>query len=240
MAGRLIASLLLLLGLGIMAGGGVLLYRTADTAGPVALGHAVGAGGAAPGNAELAATIAALDATPGADLAAARMFLHEAAAQAAPNRLEWRRHLLLAVTAARQALTASPTRAEVALKLAEIEWTLFGPGDWADLPLRLSFLTAPRELWIVNRRIGLDLSLVAAAPAELQAHIAMDIRILGEPFQDTGNYRRLARAAFLAGPPAIAVVRRELSAGHPWPLGFFEQYLAEAAGAGQASPGGGR
>jgi hypothetical protein len=227
MARRLVASLLLVLGLGIMAGSGVLLYRIGKTAGPVAAGYGVGRGYTTLGEPELAAARAALEREPGADAATARMFLHEAAARDAANRLEWRRHLLLALTAGRKALAAAPTRAEASLVLAEIEFTLFGPGDWAYSPLRLSFLTAPRELWIIERRIGLDLGLAAAAPGDLQDRIAADIHILGEPGTDLREYRILARAAFLAGGPATDRVRGELSLGHPWPLQIFNNYLGE-------------
>lgn len=223
---RIVASLVLVLGFGIAGGGAVLLWRTGATAGPVATGYRARSG-AEPSRAEIGWALAALDRRSGADPAAARLFLRYALANRAPDRLEWRRQLLAALDDGREALAASPGRADVSLALAEIEFLLFGPGQSVYDPLRLSFMTAPRELWIIDRRIGLGLKLIPSAPADLREDIASDIRVLGEPFRDPHNYWILARAAALASPDAVAVVRAQLSRGHPWPRQLFEQYFAE-------------
>lgn len=196
MGRRLSHAILLLFGLAVAAGGIALLYRS------------------------MAAT------EDGAEAAAARMFRHYAAAATASDYLHWRRELLEALAAGRQALTENPARADVSLQLAAIEFWLFGAGDAVYAPLRLSFVTAPRELWIIERRIGLDLELVADAAPDLQADISRDIQVLGEPFRDTGNYRILARAAAAAGPLAAARVRKELGPDPPYRLQLFDAYLA--------------
>jgi hypothetical protein len=82
------------------------------------------------------------------------------------------------------------------------------------------------------------LRLVAVAPRQIGEDVTADIRLLGEPFRDPGNYRTLAREAYLAGPAAIATVRRELGFGHPWPFRLFEQYLGEMASQPTATPRG--
>lgn len=221
------------------------LERTWRLAAWIAAGYAVRNGGAQLTTAQRNAVIAHLEAAarPGADALAALTFLHYAAADdpAAGRGTERRRDELIATGAlARRALAVAPTRADLALVLAEIEFLRGGAGPAVYAPLELSYDTAPRELWIVERRIGLGLRLIATAPRALGDRIADDIRILGEPFRDTSNYRVLAREAFLAGPAAIATVRRELGLGHPWPFQIFEQYLTELNSQRQAPPSRGR
>jgi hypothetical protein len=200
-------------------------------------------GGAQLTMAQRDAAIAHLEALPGpgADALAALAFLHYAAADDLAARHEterWRDELIATGAPARRALALAPTRADVALMLAEVEFLRGGAGTRVYAPLELSYDTAPRELWVVKRRIGLGLRLVATAPGGLGDRIAGDIRILGEPGRDTDNYRVLARAALLAGPAAIATVRRELGLGHPWPFQIFEQYLIELNAQRQAPPSG--
>lgn len=167
---------------------------------------------------------------PNADEYGALAFLHYAAADNAlvrRDRMLWQQELDAAATDATEALVRSPTRADLSLILAEIEFLRKGAGPEVYRALTLSYWTAPRELWIVQRRIGLGLRLIAVAPPDLADAIVGDIHILGEPFRDTERYRILAQAAFVAGPAAVGVVERELGLGHPWPFQLFEQDLAE-------------
>jgi hypothetical protein len=225
--GRLCGAALAAAGIAMLVGGLVVSWQAWKTGPWIAEAYRIPGGGPVPAASRLAAALAALDGQPGVDAAAARMHLHYAAAWQAPDRLEWRRQLLAALGDGREALAADPARADVSLLLAEIEFTLFGPGEWVYAPLRLSIATAPAERWVIEWRIGLDLKLVATAPSDLQAGIARDVRVIGEPGLGLGYYQVLARAAFAAGPAAIAFVRRELAPQHsPWPLDFFDKNLA--------------
>jgi hypothetical protein len=166
----------------------------------------------------------------GADELGALAFLHYAAAEnaiATSDSEGWRTHLAAATDAAGQGLALAPTRADLALVLAEIEFLQHGPGAAVYRPLALSYRMAPRELWIAQRRIALGLRLLAVAPRDIADDVTSDIRILGEPFRDTGRYRLLAQAALVAGPAAVTAVERELGRGQLWPFQLFEQYMAE-------------
>jgi hypothetical protein len=167
---------------------------------------------------------------PTADEAAALTFLHSvAASQAAIQRdaATWRQELRAARVDALKALASAPTRADVALSLAEAEFLLGAGDDVVDKAIRVSFEVAPRELWIVQRRILLGLRLIANAPPDIRLNIARDVGVMGEPSQNLGYYRGLASAAFLAGPAAVVFVRSELSVAHEQPLALFNAYLAE-------------
>jgi hypothetical protein len=216
-------------GLVLAAAGGWFCWQTLTVDELVAAGDALGRAGAGADAAQLQAALAGLDGQAGAEAAAARMRLRYALAWKMPDRLEWRRQLLAALTDGREGLAASPTRADIALLIADIEFVLFGPGSWVYQPLELSFRSAPREEWLIYKRIDLDLRLVAAAPPEAKAGIVGDIAVLGEPFRSTDHYRVLARAAYRAGPAAIAAVRQQLARGHPWPLQFFNEDLNRLA-----------
>ena len=181
---------------------------------------------------DVARGIAQLEAIPdpSADMLGALTFLHYAAAEDAllrSDRTTWLLELANAAERARQALALSPGRADVAVALAEVEFLLSGPSPGVFRALELSYHTAPRELWIAQRRIGLGLRLLAVAPPDIADHVISDVRILGEPFRDTDRYRILAQAAFAAGPAATAMVERELGGGQPWPFMAFEKYLAQ-------------
>jgi hypothetical protein len=171
----------------------------------------------------------ALDGASAAELGALAFFHYAAADEALvrADRTAWQRELIAAGAAARQALSLSPARADLALALAEIEFLRGGPGPNVYQPLELSYHTAPRELWVVQRRIGLGLRLIAVAPRDIVERVISDVHILGEPFRDTDQYRILAQAAYVAGPAALAIVERELGRGHPWPFGAFEKFLSE-------------
>ena len=221
---------LVLLGLGIVACGGLLLYRSLRSAEAVAAGYGVRNGGIELSGKELDSAILRLAALPlrDADEEGALTFLHYAAADQAARRRdqqEWRRQLSATRIAARRTLSLSPTRADVSLALAETQYLLHAPRQAVEAPLELSFVSAPRELWIVKRRIGLGLRLVPDPWPRLEDHIESDIRILGEPYRSLDNYWVLARAALRAGPAAIALVRQILARGHPWPFQFFNQDL---------------
>jgi hypothetical protein len=167
---------------------------------------------------------------PTADEAAALFFLHSAAAsQAAMQRdaATWRRELQAARADALMTLALAPTRGDVALSLAEAEFSLGAADGIVDNALRVSFDVAPRELWIAQRRIMLGLRLIATAPPDIRLNVARDVGMMGEPAQNLGLYRGLASAAFLAGPAAVVFVRSELSVAHEQPLALFNAYLAE-------------
>lgn len=222
---------LVCVGLGIAGGGGLLLYGSLRSAGAVAAGYGVRNGGVELTGKELDSAILRLAALPrrGADEEGALTFLDYAAADRAARRrdaAQWRRELLATRQAARRTLSLSPTRADISLALAEVEYLLHAPREAVEAPLELSFAAAPRELWIVKRRIGLGLRLVPDASPGLRNLIESDIRLLGEPFRSLDNYWVLARAAQRAGPVAIALVRQILARGHPWPFQFFNQDLA--------------
>ena len=232
------SAALVLLGLAMAAAGGLLLYLTLRSADAVALGDPLREEGVNPSAAERVAAIARLEALPRrrANEEDALAFLHYAAADAAARRRDAalrRRELISAREAARATLRQSPERAEAALALAEIDYLLGAPRRQIERALMLSYETAPRELWIAERRIGLGLQLAAAAPPELEARIESDIRFLGEPFRSTENYRVLARAADRAGPAAVELVRDVLARGHPWPFQIFNQDLERLRGAGE-------
>ncbi|HEV2302423.1 MAG TPA: hypothetical protein VGR91_12720 [Stellaceae bacterium] len=208
----------------------MLLYRTLRAADAVAASYGVRNGGIELTRNELDSAILRLAALPlpGADEEGALTFLDYAAADGAARRhdeAQWRRQLLATREAARRTLLLSPSRADVSLALAEVEYLLHAPRQAVEAPLELSFASAPRELWIVKRRIGLGLRLAPDASPRLEKHIESDIRILGEPFRSLDNYWVLARAALRAGPAAIALVRQILARGHPWPFQFFNQDL---------------
>jgi hypothetical protein len=227
---KLCAAGFLVVGLGIAAGGGLLLYRSLRSADAVAAGYGVRNGGIELSGKELDAAILHLRALPlpDADEEGALTFLEYAAADRAARARDgarWRRDLLATREAARRALYLSPTRADISLALAEVEYLLHAPQQAVEAPLELSFVSAPRELWIVKRRIGLGLRLAADASPRIEDHIESDIRVLGEPFRSLDNYWVLARAAAAAGPIAIALVREILARGHPGPFQVFNQDL---------------
>jgi hypothetical protein len=233
-AGWYAGAILIALGLATAGSGITLLCRTLKTTDDVVVGNRVRNGGLQLSKAELDDTIERLtiEARPSvnADEGGALTFLHYASAEAAAaraNRLAWIRELLAARASARQTLALEPMRADVSLALAEIEFLLRGPGKPVYAALKLSYITAPRELWIVERRIGLELMLVPTAAPEILSYVEDDVRSLGQPYRNTGFYRELARAAFVAGPPAIALVRRVLASVHEQPLQIFNQDLAQ-------------
>lgn len=224
------AAAFLVVGLGIATGGSLLLYRSLRSASAVAAGYGVRNGGLELSGKEVDSAILQLTALPlaDADEESALAFLDYTAANDAARARDgarWRRDLLATREAARRALYLSPARADVSLALAEVEYLLHAPRQAVEAPLELSFVSAPRELWIVKRRIGLGLFLAADASPRIEAHIESDIRVLGEPFRSLDNYWVLARAAAAAGPVAIALVREILARGHPWPFQFFNQDL---------------
>jgi hypothetical protein len=176
----------------------------------------------------------------GAELGALA-FLHYAAAEhaIARNDIEgWRRELTEAAEAAKRGLSVAPTRADLALVLAEVEFLQHGAGAAVYAPLALSYRLAPRELWIAQRRVELGLRLLAVAPPEIGDAVMSDVRMLGEPFRDTSRYRILAQAALAAGPAAVTAVERELGRGHLWPFQIFERDLAELSAQRAAAPTG--
>lgn len=217
----------------LMVGGGLLLYLSLRSMDAVAVAYGVRNGGQSLTSAEFSEAIAELDRDSlwmplDADEAAALTFLHYGAADEAARLSDastWRAEVLAARTAARTALRRSPMRGDIALALAELEYLLHAPQKSVEQPLALSFISAPRELWIVKRRVGLGLRLFLDVPQNLEAHIESDVRLLGEPFESLDNYEVLARAAWQAGPAAIALVREILARGHPWPFGFFNEDL---------------
>jgi hypothetical protein len=167
---------------------------------------------------------------PAADELGALAYLHYAAAETAIAGADsdgWGRELAAAAEAARQGLALGPTRADLALVVAEIEFLQHGATAAVYAPLTLSYRMAPRELWIAQRRIALGLRLLAVAPRDIAEDVTSDIRILGEPFKDTNRYRLLAEAALAAGRAAVTAVERELGRGHPWAFQLFEEDLAE-------------
>jgi len=231
---RLAGAMLAALGFAIAGAGAALLYRTAQTGSDVESGNGIRNGGLSLSETVLNGTTERLGLRAGpranADELGALTFLHYALAEAAVGRGDrkgWIRELLAARASARQALALEPTRADVSLALAEIEFLLHGAGKPADTALELSFLTAPRELWIVERRIGLGFKLIATAGPDLRSLVAGDVRALGQPYRDTSYYRELARAAYLAGPAAIAFVRGVLATVHEQPLQIFDSDLAQ-------------
>lgn len=231
---RLGAGLMLLAGLAIAAAGWLLLDRTRHSVEWVTAADGLrgGADPAAITPARLETGIKELQRLQGpeANELGALAFLHYAAAEtaiAANDSEGWRRELTAAAGAARQGLALAPTRADLALVLAEIEFLQHGATAAVYPPLALSYSTAPRELWIAQRRIALGLRLLAVAPRDIAEDVTADIRILGEPFRDTSRYRLLAQAALVAGPAAVTAVERELGRGQLWPFQLFEQYLAD-------------
>jgi hypothetical protein len=177
---------------------------------------------------ELLADAATLEARSGdrrtGDEAGALAILYYAAAQDSQNEGktdEATREFIAARTMCLQTLAQAPTRADISLALAEIEYLLGHGPDAIEKPLLLSYLTAPRELWIIQRRIDLGLRLAAKASPELRARIVSDVDTLGEPYRDTNLYLILAQAAHNSGPYAVALVRHELAAINPEPLEAF-------------------
>ena len=221
-----------LAGLAIAVAGGISLDRIWHTGGAIADALRLRDAGATFPAARLKADIERLQTIrePEADELGALAFFHYATAdiaRAGGNADAGQRELNEAASAARRALALSPARADLAVALAEIEFLRNGAGPEVYKALDLSYRTAPRELWIVQRRIGLGLRLIAVAPPGLADNIVSDIHILGEPFAPPEQYQMLAEAAFVAGPAAVATVERELGLGHPWPFGFFEKRLSE-------------
>ncbi len=222
--------ILVVFGLAIAAGGIQLVSRTLATGAMTRLGNNVRNGGLQLSKAALVATAARLDAASAerrtGEEAGALTFLYYAAAEDSMrngNAAEAQQELAAAKAAARQTLQLAPTRADVSLALAEMEYLTGANRDAIAKPLLLSYQTAPRELWIIERRIGLGLRLADQASPELLRYIVSDIRTLGEPCRDTALYFELARAAFNAGPYATALVRRELAAINDQPLRAFNQ-----------------
>jgi len=229
---RLSRGIIASAGLALAAGGWLSFDRTLHTAGWVDLASHVRSGDERVPAARIEAATERLAAVrdPGADEFGALAFLRYAAADDAlvrGDRAAWQRDLADAGDAARRGLALSPARADLAVALAEIEFLRHGPGPEVYQLLDLSFRTAPRDMWIVQRRIALGLRLIAVAPPDIADHVVADIRILGAPFADPEQYRILAQAAFVAGPAAEATVERQMGMGHPWAFGAFEKYLGE-------------
>jgi hypothetical protein len=231
---RLAGILLIVAGLATVAGGASVLSRVARTGDLLEFGTAVRNGGADFTHAELLAAAESFEATSAAartaDEAGALTYLYYAAAQASRRAGDGGaadREMAAARRMAVATLERAPTRADIALVLAAIEFESGKERRAVDAPLLLSYETAPRELWIIERRIWLGLRLAATATPELMSHIVSDIRTMGEPFRSTNLYMELAQAAHAAGAYAIALVRRELAAIHNQPLQTFNIYLAQ-------------
>ncbi|HZB93311.1 MAG TPA: hypothetical protein VE397_17825 [Stellaceae bacterium] len=214
-------------------GGYDALSRALGVDGLVRTGDGVRNGGLRLSRAELLDAAARLEAasgpSPDAEEAGALTFLHYAAADAAAEGGDSAgavRERAAARAMAVKTLAAAPTRADVSLALAELRFLDGKDRGEIVRPLLLSYETAPRELWIIERRIGLGLRLAATAGPDLMPHIIADIRTLGEPFRSTDYYRELAVAAWRAGPYAVALVGRELA---PEPLSFFNRDLGQLA-----------
>jgi hypothetical protein len=240
---RLSRGAIACLGVAIAVAGALSFERTWHTGGLVAAVDGLRGNGETLPPARLETAISQLEAQHGARAAelGALAFFHYAAADEAlvhGDRTAWQRELIAAGAAARQALSLSPARADLALALAEIEFLRGGPGPNVYQPLELSYRIAPRELWVVQRRIGLGLRLIAVAPRDVVERVISDIHTLGAPFADTDQYRILAQAAYVAGPAALAIVERELGRGHPWPFGAFETFLGELRARETARAGG--
>jgi hypothetical protein len=226
--------LLAIIGLELAINGAELAWHMLCTDSLVRTAIHVRNGGLSLPKSDLLADAAQLDERSGddrtADEAGALVFLYYAAAQISQgegNAGEATQELMAARKMCVQTLALAPTRADVALALAEIEFLLGSSKEAVERPLILSYLTAPRELWIIERRIGLGLRLASAASPELLPHILSDIDTLGEPYRDTGLYRDLAQAAHSGGPYAVALVRRELGTKDPEPLAAFNAFLAQ-------------
>jgi hypothetical protein len=224
--------LLIASGLGIAAGGARVLSRVANTADLVATGNDVRNGASDLSHAELLATADRLDASATArtaDETGAMTFLYFAAAQASLRAGDLTTATAEMATARRMAietLKMAPTRADVSLTLAWIELAMGKERPAIDAPLLLSYETAPRELWIIERRIWLGLRLASTATPQLMSHIVNDIRTMGAPFRSSDLYMELAQSARAAGLYAITLVRHELGAIHDQPLQAFNTYLA--------------
>lgn len=223
---------ILVAGLALAAAGWLGLEQSWRTGDLVAEAARLRIGAETPSPARLETGIRELRAirNPGANELGALAFFDYAAAEATRSRGDRataQQQLDEAAAAAREALALSPARADLALVLAEIELLREGAGPKVYEALTLSYRTAPREMWIVKRRIGLGLRLIAVAPHEIADDVMSDVHMLGEPFSDPERYRILAEAAYIAGPAAIATVERELGLGHPWPFGAFEKDLSE-------------
>jgi len=225
--------LLIAAGLAIAAAGSSVLSRVVKT-GELAEFRNGSYGGADLSAAELLATADRLAAASApartADEAGALTYLYYAAAQvsrragdlaAAAGEMETARRMAV------ETLAMAPTRADISLLLAMIEFTTGKERPAIDAPLLLSYQTAPRELWIVERRIWLSLRLVATASPELRSHIVDDIRTLGQPLRSTNFYKELAVAAHAGGLYAITLVRHELAAIDARPLYAFNTYLTQ-------------
>lgn len=220
-------------GLMLAAAGGGIAWCEARSAGAVATGYGLRNGGLRLTPAQVSSSLAGFGSStsllpPTADEEAALTFIYyEAADQAARsrNKVEYQNYLKAAQTSARRVVSLSPTRGDMSLVLAEIEYLLGAPRDAVEHALMLSFMTSPRELWIARRRIGLGLRLAPVDRSDLEQSVEADVRLLGEPYQSLGNYMALAQAAANAGPVAIALVREILARGHPWPFKFFNEDL---------------
>jgi hypothetical protein len=231
--GALASALLIAAGLAIAAGGASLLSREARTAALVEVGTSMRDGATDRSHAELLAAAARLEATAPvrtADEAGALTFLYYAAAQAsrrAGDAAAAASELAAARRFSVETLARAPTRADVSLLLATIQFATGQPRQAIDAALLLSYETAPRELWIIERRIWLGLRLAATATPELRSHIVNDIRTMGAPFHSANLYLELAQAARAAGLYAITLVRHELAAINNQPLQAFNIYLAQ-------------
>lgn len=232
------SAILIVLGLGVGLGGISAVSRELVAGNLVRTGYGVRNGGLMLSLPELLTTASRLAAatapSPNAEEAGALTFLDYAAAMASMDsgdKATMTRELAAARIAAVQTLSLAPTRADVSLALAEIELLSGKDREAISRPLLLSYVTAPRELWIIERRIAIGLRLAAEATPDLMPHILSDIRTLGEPFRSTDYYLELARAARNGGPYAIALVRRELAAIDDQPLQAFNADLDKLASA---------
>lgn len=231
--GNLVGILLIVAGLAIAAAGVHLLSRVAATSDLVALGTELRNIGTNLSHDELLKAADRLAVTSAAarsaDEAGALTFLYYNAALASQRTGDGAAaasEMIAARRAAVETLEKAPTRADISLLLAWIELQTGKARQAIDGPLLLSYETAPRELWLIERRIWLGLRLASSATPELRAHIVNDIRTMGAPFRSTELYMDLAQAARAAGIYAITLVRHELAAIHNQPLQAFNMDLA--------------
>lgn len=229
--------LLALIGLEMAISGAQLAWRTLRTDSLVRIANDAISGAVRLPKSELLADAAALETRSGdhrtGDQAGAIAFLYYIAAQDSQNEGktdEATREITAARDMCLETLQVAPTRADVALALAEIEYLLGRDRAAVEGPLLLSYLAAPRELWIIKRRINLGLRLVSQATPDLRAHIASDVETLGEPYRDTNLYLILAQAARNAGPYAVAFVRHKLAAINSEPLEAFNLDIEKLEG----------
>ena len=230
----------MVIGAAIALSGASVVARAIETGPLVRIGNDARNGDPRPPAAALPAAIAGLEALSqrSGDEAGALTFLHYALAEDAIGRGDAaaaRQDAARAEAGARETLRLAPARADVALALAELRYRRGADRAAIEAPLRLSYSTAPRELWIIERRIDLGLRMAPliateGAWSDLLGDIKRDIRTLGEPGHDPVYYLEIARAAYASGFYAMALARQELAAVSPQSLQVFNQDI-EALGA---------